>query len=814
MSDRTPKRLRRISRRLGRGLLAGLAAAVVVLALRCTSPLRVAESKSYDARVRALADPTAADPDIVIVEIDEGSLELYRDVLGRWPWPRHVYANLLRYLAYGGARLAVFDILVAEPDLDDPASDSTFAAAIAETGSVVLPMTLSRGDTATANRQAAVLRRIGQVDRTAMLRAHALGPASKPPASMSFAYAEPPTPAFGRPAAALGAAHFNPDADGVVRRDLLTYAHDGRLYPSLALAAARAADPAAFGGEVEYDEGELRVGPTRVPLERGRFIIRWRGRFRNEGRTTYRVFAIEQVLKSFEQTLTGREPEVPPDAFDDKIVFVAATAAGLYDLRATPFAPYEPGVMIHATAVDNLLAGDFMRRAPVVANAAAVVGTALLAGAFVAVAGSAIVAGLLTLAALALCTGLNAYLFQQGVWLDLASPLFAGALAFAGTMSLNYVTEGRERKRVRDLFSRYVSPEYVKRLAEDPNALTLGGERVPLTLLFSDIRGFTTLSERLPPETVVGMLNDYLDRMADVVFRHGGTLDKFIGDAVMAFWGAPIAVDDHARRAADAALDMLDELERLNARWRAEGIEAAVDIGIGINTGEAVVGNIGSLSHKLDYTAIGDAVNLASRLEGLNKEYGTHVLVSEDTRAGLGDDYDLRPLDEVRVKGKERSVRIHELSGRRSSPRPAPRAGALAAIAVVLAGAAAPLAAQDATKSRWVDWVYRPGRWEAARLVPFATINEATDTLAVTAMLDGYALPPRWRVEVRRIEDGGALGEPLVLVGEGRSTWVRSGLGIVPLAEHAAANDSLVRSIVARFDAQGRPSRLDRKSVV
>ncbi|MFW6080024.1 MAG: adenylate/guanylate cyclase domain-containing protein, partial [Gemmatimonadota bacterium] len=284
------------------------------------------------------------------------------------------------------------------------------------------------------------------------------------------------------------------------------------------------------------------------------------------------------------------------------------------------------------------------------------------------------------------------------------------------------------------------------------------------------------------------------------------------------FWGAPIAVDDHARRAADAALDMLAELEALNGKWRAAGIDAAFDIGIGINTGEAVVGNIGSLSHKLDYTAIGDAVNLASRLEGLNKEHGTHVLVSETTRKALGEAYELRALDEVRVKGKERPVRIHELVGRTRPTEERPsRAGAIAVVAAALAAAglwtgpaAAPLAAQetasDTIKARWVDWVYRPGRWDGARLVPFTTSNPATDTLAVTAKLDGYSLPPRWRVEVRRIEEGRTLGEPVVLVGEGGDVWVRSGLGVVPLAEHAAADDSLVLAILTRFDERGRPT--------
>ena len=192
-----------------------------------------------------------------------------------------------------------------------------------------------------------------------------------------------------------------------------------------------------------------------------------------------------------------------------------------------------------------------------------------------------------------------------------------------------------------------------------------------MAVLFSDIRGFTTLAGRLTPVETARLLTEYFSEMADCVFKHGGTLDKFIGDAVMAFWGAPIPTPDHARRALDAALDMLAELETLNARWTARGAPARIEIGIGINTGEAVVGNIGSLRHKLDYTAIGDAVNLASRLESQNKEFDTTVLVSESTVRKAGEGYRFRPVESVTVKGKTQAVNVFELEGRTGAPTPA-----------------------------------------------------------------------------------------------------------------------------------------------
>ncbi|MBI4410179.1 MAG: adenylate/guanylate cyclase domain-containing protein, partial [Gemmatimonadetes bacterium] len=606
---------------------------------------------------------------------------------------------------------------------------------------------------------------------------------------------------------AVGSISFSPDPeDAVSRRERLVYGYRGALYPSLAFAAARALAPERFGGDVAVTDDVLRTAGESIPLDRGRMLIRWRGPFRDvvEGRGTYRTLTAYGLVHSYEQVLTGEAPEVSPESLKGKIVLIAPTAAGLLDLRANPFQGNEPGVFLHATILDNLLRGDYLRRAPGWANVGAVAAAALGAAAVVAAIPSATLASLAGLIVLLLSAALASGAFVLGFWLDLAPPIFAGALAFGGTMAMNYMTEGRDKRRVRDLFSRYVSPEYVRQLADDYQALKLGGERIPLTLLFSDIRGFTSISEKLPAEMVVQMLNEYLERMAEVVFRHGGTLDKFIGDAVMAFWGAPVRVPDHARRAAETALDMIEELEKLNQKWAAEGATARLNIGIGINTGEAVVGNIGSLSHKLDYTAIGDTVNLASRLEGLNKEYGTRIIVSETARAALGADYEVRPLDEVKVKGKEQAVKIYELLGRRSAAAPA-RAVALSLVAALLFASAGDLHGQ--AKARWTDMVYRPGSWRGAQVVPHPTSNDATDTLALVAQVETFSKPPRWRAEVRKIEDGKTLGQALVLIGDGKKIVVLTGLGSTPLGRHAAAKDPLVQAVAKRFDARGQPAQ-------
>jgi adenylate cyclase len=236
-------------------------------------------------------------------------------------------------------------------------------------------------------------------------------------------------------------------------------------------------------------------------------------------------------------------------------------------------------------------------------------------------------------------------------------------LTFTSGMVINYLMEGRQKRQIRAMFSKYVSPEYVAQIVDDPERLHLDGRRAEVSILFSDIRGFTSISEKLEPTQVIAFLNDYLNEMAAIVKSSGGTLDKFIGDAVMAFWGEPIEIADHADRACDCALAMRDATLRISERFEREG-KPRIRIGIGVNTGDVVVGNIGSLQHKLDYTVIGDPVNLASRLESLNKELGTTIIISESTRARVAGRFETRPLGQIQVKGKLEAVQVHELLDR------------------------------------------------------------------------------------------------------------------------------------------------------
>ena len=651
------------------GLAVGAVVALVLIALHGTYPMQSLELKTLDWRFRTLHDRTRADTGIVIVDVDELSLDLLRHSVGRFPWPRDVWAMVVRYLSAGGARVIAFDFGFPDPDLPNRGRDSAFAVEAKAAGNVVQTLSFQQVfDTGTAKLAAY------REDSVALARlADFAWPVSGLPAGEVFQGVEHPYPALLDASRAVGSINFTPDeVDGTARRIPLFSGFRGRAYPALGLAAAAVADSARFrSGPARWDAGGRRLvlGTLAVPLDEGGLLLMWRGPYRDprRGVETYRIYPVAQILNSYAQLSAGRTPEVPLDALKNKIVFVGASGAGLFEARANPFGPADPGVLIHATLADNLLTGAFLTRARPAANLAAILLATLLAGVAVSFLTSvwwSTAAGVgLALAYVALTLRLFG---AASVWLDAAAPALAILLTFTGGMAVNYMTEGRHKRQIREMFSKYVAPEYVAQLAEDPSKINLGGRRAELTILFSDIRGFTSISEKLQPQEVIEFLNEYLSEMAAIVKHAGGTLDKFIGDAVMAFWGEPVPHPDHADRAADCALAMQAKTAQLAARWAAEG-KPDIHIGVGINTAEVVVGNIGSLDHKLDYTVIGDGVNLASRLESANKEFHTGIIISEFTLAKLGDRFDVRALGDVKVKGKERPVAIYELLGRKAA---------------------------------------------------------------------------------------------------------------------------------------------------
>jgi len=365
--------------------------------------------------------------------------------------------------------------------------------------------------------------------------------------------------------------------------------------------------------------------------------------------------------------LSGRTAK---DAFKDKIVFVGSTALGVYDLRVTPFSNVYPGLEVHANVADNILRQTFLFRPNWASffDLAAILFMGLVTGLVLPrlrALFSVLLIGVLFVGYLMVSQRLFVH---QGIWLNMVYPLLTMVVVYTAVTLYRYIVEEREKRKIRGAFSFYVNPSVVNEVLKDPEKLKLGGDKKELSVLFSDIRGFTSLAEEMEPEMLVTLLNEYLTDMTNVVFELDGLLDKYIGDAIMAVFGAPLEQNDHPLRACHTALLMLDRLAAMQQRWRAEGTPQ-LDIGIGINTGPMVVGNMGS-ERRFDYTVMGDAVNLASRLEGINKEYGTQVVISEFTYGWVKDDFFCRELDAVRVKGRARPVKIYELLAFRSTKNP------------------------------------------------------------------------------------------------------------------------------------------------
>ncbi len=453
------------------------------------------------------------------------------------------------------------------------------------------------------------------------------------------------------------------EADGILRRHTPLVRHGDRLYPSLALAAYLVAHPDVTPRVVG---DELVLGTRRMPLDdEGRIGLRFHGEH------VYPRLAAYDLLQSLALIDEGQPPVIPFEQLKDKYVIVSATGQSLRDVRVTPVSRLMLGAEIQATALDNLLAGDAIRRAGRAGDAAIGFGLCVaVAMAVVAVwlANRRSVLALISTSATAAVSLYGFWLIAgwlfdvHGLWIGVATPA-AGAIA--STFAVLLVTsaaERRNRRFVQEALGRYTSPALVRELIEHPEHLSLEwGERREMTVYFSDIAGFTTISESLSAEHLVALLNDYLTHMTDLVLEHGGVVDKYIGDAVMAFWGAPIPNAEHAAAGVRCAIAMRARCDELRAGWKAQyGVE--VTARAGLSSGEVVVGNMGS-KHKYNYTVMGDMVNLASRLEGANKPYGTYLMISEACHERVKELVVARELDYLAVKGKERPVRVYEVLG-------------------------------------------------------------------------------------------------------------------------------------------------------
>jgi adenylate cyclase len=638
-----------ISRTKGkRFLLISLISSLIFLALLLSRTPLIEDSLEaltldYRFHVRNILSPPMQSNDVVIIAIDEKSLQEF----GRWQWSRVLLADLIK------------DILALEPkvlavDIWFPESESVEAdralGSVLETAKDKIVLATAFDELGKSKGEFQEIP--DQIIDSAFLRL-------EEQKSINPITAGKATPTIPGILHGQHAGHVNSlnDRDGKLRWELLYLKYSDEVFPSLALQTARVSLGAPLDEMVIIGNKGVQLGDkVFIPSDMtGRMLVNYIGK---EG--TFKTISAADVLNK----------TIDKETIQDHIVLLGTSAIATYDIKITPLSANMPGVEKNATVVENILTGLFLKKSVGNIEIIAIILTGLIMG-LVLPRLSALKTAFLSL------MFLGGYIFivyaffsYMNLWVNFIYPA-ANILTISVIVTgAKYFFEEKKAKEIRSMFSSYVSPKIVEVLINNPDKAKLGGERRVVTVLFSDLMGFTTLSEKKLPEEVVDLLNEYFKEMTDIIFKWDGTLDKFVGDEIMAFWGAPTDQPDHAERAVRCALDMIDSLSRIQKKWIKEG-KQVLDCGIGINTGEVLIGNIGAAGKKMDYTIIGDNVNLAARVEKLTRNYGEKIILTEFTKNYLErmitkeliGHYELRVLETVKVKGKEKEVQLFALKG-------------------------------------------------------------------------------------------------------------------------------------------------------
>ncbi len=628
------------------GAIIGLVSAAVALSLQFMGLLGWLENPLWDWRVQAMAELRQSNSAIKTIFLDQSSLDWgEKEMMWSWPWPRIVYEPIISFCQRGGAKAIVFDVLFTEPS-ERIEEDTALGNAIAGATGFVSAVFLGREQGDSLKWPAEI--DVTKYDVTGLndYLSHCNNQ------MLIMPRAAFPIPDVARNSDILGNVSSGSDADAKIRRVGVFRVFDGHFIPSLGLAAYLAGNPDV---KLKLDDKLLHVGNSSIPLDRnGDAILR----YRKSSKTTNRTVSAAAVIQSELLLREGGKPQCDPEFFRNAYVFLGFTAPGLVDLKATPVSRYLPGVEIQATVLDNLLSNDFIRDV----DSGWMVLFALLFGLASGLTGRAcanarqMVAALLVTVIAPILIGFGTY--HMGYCLQVGVLDTIGVFSLVSAVIVNYAIEGKKKRFIKNAFKQYLSPDVIEKLLQNPGNLKLGGELRELSIYFSDVQGFTSISESLTPDNLTTLLNDYLTAMTDIIMDEGGTVDKYEGDAIIAFWNAPLDVPDHAKRAVRAALRCGKKLAELRPGFK-ERAGRDLFMRIGLNTGQVVVGNMGS-NQRFDYTFLGDAGNLAARLEGINKQFGTYIMISENTLKQIGDEFAVRELSRVRVVGRKEPVRVFE----------------------------------------------------------------------------------------------------------------------------------------------------------
>lgn len=627
------------------GFLISAVSIFVVFAILQFDFFRNQEFALWTPRAELVASRSEPNKDIKLIVIDQRSLDVLAEVYQfQWPISRQFYIPIIEILNRGGAKGLAFDLIFSESSQLLIADDEEFAAAVRKSKvPVVVPIVPYEKGPALSELEITELTKRSRPRLSQM--ASSLD---------RFPGALMPIPQLLDSPAELASVREDPDTDGIFRRYTVATKVKGSFIPSLALSLAYKS----------IAEAEL-LNRLKSLDQEGRGILNFKGK-----QGSYKSYSFIDLVSSWaaieaqERGQSTEKPVIDPTEFKDALVLVGVWAPGLQDLRPTPVDPKSRGVEVHATALDNILGNNLIKTVPI--GLAVLIATAFI---------SFLSLGLLfieriKLAAIfgvilfALFVGIGFQAALAGYWLEMFAPLIGMTLTSIGAFGYKYSLEGQERRFIKTAFKYYVSPSVIEKILADPSRLRLGGDKRELSIFFSDIEGFTSLSEKMEPAALSSLLNKYLTEMTGIILKHGGTVDKYVGDAIVAFWNAPIDVADHADRAVAAARECQKRLLELAPSWEAIfGVQLRARIGI--NTGVVSVGNFGS-EERFNYTVIGDAANLASRLEGANKKFGTYVMISGETFKKLSSKEGIRRLGRIKVVGKDEPIQVYEVGSRLS----------------------------------------------------------------------------------------------------------------------------------------------------
>ncbi|MCQ2788765.1 MAG: adenylate/guanylate cyclase domain-containing protein [bacterium] len=611
------------------------------------------EQKAYNFMVQAFSAYKVGSDEIVLVVIDDKSLAKFR-----WPWKRELYSEVFDFINKSNSKVIGFDAIIATPDLENPKSDANFYKTLSETNNIVIGFVplFSKYDNLNSGKK---------YDED-FKKKFAIEIDDKSQSKLPTFYnslSEFPVDCF-KNTKMTGSVLTTPDYDGYIRSLDQLVDYKGTLYPSLSLRMYMYLHPNSklnlSDKYITAENTELKIPIYKKP--NGVYNNIHYYKMLKNSEYSHKTYSAVDIIDSARAVKAGKKPIISPEVFDNKIVFVGANAkaiaVGLEDVKHTPMSNNFPGIDIQASNLDNLLHNEYLRLSTPMFDIVSLV--IILLATFLTIKYFSLFVSISTIAVIALLyLVIAAICYRFGYVVNVLTPITLQVVVMSIAYSYRFILEGRNKEKIKNAMGKYISQDVMKNVVKNIDKLKLGGKRAEVTVLFADIRGFTSMSEKMSAEEVSLILNEYFTAVEPIITKYNGVINKFIGDAVMAIFGEPIQDKSHAVNAVKCAAEMLDKVAELHKKWLAEG-KPKIEIGVGINTGEVFVGNIGSES-RLEYTVIGDVVNLASRIESYNKVYKTKFLISSTTYQNVRNIANVIKISEVSIRGKQKKLDIYEV---------------------------------------------------------------------------------------------------------------------------------------------------------